>query len=200
MENIKSPFGVNATARIDNFSLGGDWARSSILGYDFQRQGALETTSTAQLNTLTASTFAEGVLIPAPFMTLVPGLRLQNYWLDNEPYQSVEPRVAADFHLQKGNSPLTMKTGVGLFSQAAPEVERAIAAVEGLTLPIQNPCRHNWGSPKALRPPGIYEARFIGLSARNKSLKKKPFQRLALIKRRRSQPGWAASRSGWKCS
>ena len=52
-------FGVNATARIDNFSLGGDWARSSILGYDFQRQGALETTSTAQLNTLTASTFAE---------------------------------------------------------------------------------------------------------------------------------------------
>ena len=38
-------------------------------------------------------------------MTLVPGLRLQNYWLDNEPYQSVEPRVAADFHLQRVTHP-----------------------------------------------------------------------------------------------
>ena len=82
-------------------------------------------------------------------MTLVPGLRLQNYWLDNEPYQSVEPRVAADFHLQKGNSPLTMKTGVGLFSQAAPEVERAIAAVEGLTLPIQKSVQTQLGLAKS---------------------------------------------------
>ena len=69
-----------------------------------------------------------------------------------------------------------MKTGVGLFSQAAPEVERAIAAVEGLTSPSKIRA-DTTGLAKSFATAWDLRSTLYWIKREEQTLKKKPFQR-----------------------
>ena len=72
-----------------------------------------------------------------PTVALGARLALQGHQFDDQALWLFEPRLATDYALSRGPRPHTHKAGVGLFSQTAPEVQRAVARLEGERLPLQ---------------------------------------------------------------
>ncbi|MFZ9886342.1 MAG: TonB-dependent receptor domain-containing protein, partial [Myxococcota bacterium] len=135
-EQSRVVIGVDATTQVDLVSFGGLSALPPVWQLPIvDTEGAVrDLHHNATLPRATLGMYGEGTFTPLEGLSFTPGLRLDAYWVNDEPTLSVEPRVAGSYQVLDGAYGFTVRAGGGVFASPPSPEDTAAAARFGRRL------------------------------------------------------------------